>query len=202
MMLDSWNPARRQMAARTTSFGFGRWIARLAAVALVCFLGLGPALGPALGQDDDYALGTGDRLRVTVFGQPDLSGEFEVDSSGRLSLPLAGSLQVVNRSPEEVRQMIVSALQPDYLKDPQVSVQVINYRHFYIIGEVANPGSYPYVGGMRVVNAVAVAGGFTYRADEDDLRITRARGDGSQEQASKGTPVMPGDVIEVTERFF
>jgi protein involved in polysaccharide export with SLBB domain len=168
------------------------------AVIVVCLLGAVPALG----QDDDYALGTGDRLRITVFGQPDLSGEFEVDSSGRLSLPLAGSLAVVDRSPNDVRQMIIAALQPDYLKDPQVSVQVINYRHFYIIGEVANPGSYPYVGGMRVVNAVAVAGGFTYRADESDLRITRARGDGTQEQANKGTLVKPGDVIEVTERFF
>jgi protein involved in polysaccharide export with SLBB domain len=175
-----------------------RCLAMVWAVIVVCLLGAVPALG----QDDDYALGTGDRLRITVFGQPDLSGEFEVDSSGRLSLPLAGSLAVVDRSPNDVRQMIIAALQPDYLKDPQVSVQVINYRHFYIIGEVANPGSYPYVGGMRVVNAVAVAGGFTYRADESDLRITRARGDGKQEQANKGTLVKPGDVIEVTERFF
>jgi len=197
-MLNSWNPAHRRVAAHSATSGLCRWFVRFWALALVCLLGAAPALG----QEGDYALGTGDRLRVTVFGQPDLSGEFEVDSMGRLNLPLAGSLQAVNRSPEDVRQMIITALQPDYLKDPQVSVQVINYRHFYIIGEVANPGSYPYVGGMRVVNAVAVAGGFTYRADEDDLRITRARGDGTQEDASKGTLVMPGDVIEVTERFF
>jgi protein involved in polysaccharide export with SLBB domain len=197
-MLDCCNPVRRRAALPRAVFKAHRCWAMVWAVVVVCLLGAAPALG----EEDDYALGTGDRLRVTVFGQPDLSGEFEVDSSGRLNLPLAGSLEVVNRSPNDVRQMIVAALQPDYLKDPQVSVQVINYRHFYIIGEVANPGSYPYVGGMRVVNAVAVAGGFTYRADEDDLRITRARGDGKQEEATKGTLVMPGDVIEVTERFF
>ena len=175
-----------------------RWLVGVSAIVLICLL----AFGPAAGQEDDYSLGTGDRLRITVFGHPDLSGEFQVDSSGRLKLPLVGSLQVASRTPDDVRRMIVSALQPDYLKDPQVSIQVINYRHFYIIGEVANPGSYPYVGGMRVVNAVAVAGGFTYRAKQKDLLITRAKGDGSQERAGQETPVFPGDVIVVPERFF
>jgi polysaccharide export outer membrane protein len=88
------------------------------------------------------------------------------------------------------------------LKNPQVSVEIINYRPFYIIGEVANPGSYPFVGGMRVINAVAMAGGFTYRAKEQDLFITRAKGNAKQERAGQGTPVFPGDVIEVPERFF
>ena len=175
-----------------------RWLVGSWAIVLICLLGFGPALG----QVEDYSLGTGDRLRVTVFGHPDLSGEYQVDSAGRLKLPLVGSLVVVNRTPDNVKEMIVSALRPDYLKDPQVSVQVINYRHFYIIGEVANPGSYPYVGGMRVVNAVAVAGGYTYRAKQKDMLITRAKGDGQQEPAGQDTAVFPGDVIVVPERFF
>ncbi|HEX9771444.1 MAG TPA: polysaccharide biosynthesis/export family protein [Kiloniellales bacterium] len=167
-------------------------------IVVFCLLGLTSAVG----QDYEYTLGSGDLLRVTVFGHVDLSGEFEVDSTGRISLPLVGDLLVVNRTLDNVEESIVSALKPAYLKNPQVSVEIINYRPFYIIGEVANPGSYPYVGGMRVINAVAMAGGFTYRAKEDDLLITRAKGDGRQERAGQETPVFPGDVIEVQERFF
>jgi len=174
------------------------WLIRSWLIVFVCLLGLSPAAG----QEYEYSLGTGDVLRVTVFGQEDLSGEFEVDSAGRISLPLVGDLLVVNRSLDHVEQLVVAALEPDYLKNPQVSVEIINYRPFYIIGEVANPGSYPYVGGMRVINAVAMAGGFTYRAKEQDLLITRAKGNGQQERAGQETPVFPGDVIEVSERFF
>ena len=141
-------------------------------------------------------------LRVTVFGQEDLSGEFEVNGSGRVQLPLIGELTVIDLTLRDVEKNIVSVLKPDYLKNPVVSVEIINYRPFYIIGEVANPGSYEYVGGMRVINAVAMAGGFTYRAKEEKVLITRAKGTGQQEAANQGTPVFPGDVIEVPERFF
>jgi polysaccharide export outer membrane protein len=170
---------------------------RFAAIALLC-LGWATA---ALAQDYEYTLGTGDQLRVNVFGHTDLSGEFEVDSVGRIALPLIGEFQVINHTVAQVEQIIVSKLKPSYLKNPQVSVEVVNYRPFYIIGEVQNPGSYAYVGGMRVVNAVAMAGGFTYRAKEDDLLITRAGG-GEPERATQVTPVYPGDVIEVPERYF
>lgn len=198
-MLNCWKPARRRRAKPSRARpGRQGWLVGSWAIVLICLLGFGPALG----QEEDYSLGTGDRLRITVFGHPDLSGEYQVDSAGRLKLPLVGSLVVANRTPDNVKDMIVSALRPDYLKDPQVSVQVINYRHFYIIGEVANPGSYPYVGGMRVVNAVAVAGGYTYRAKQKDMLITRAKGDGQQEPAGQDTAVFPGDVIVVPERFF
>lgn len=184
-------PPRARFAAYRSLIGF--W-----AIALISLSGLTSAVG----QEQGYTLGTGDLLRVTVFGHKDLSGEFAVDSTGQITLPLAGNLLVVNRSLDHVEDLIVSALKPDYLKNPQVSVEIVNYRPFYIIGEVANPGSYPYVGGMRVINAVAMAGGFTYRAKQNDLVITRAKGDGSQEQAEQNTPVFPGDVIEVPERFF
>jgi polysaccharide export outer membrane protein len=199
-MFESWSlPGRRRIAE--PSAGKARpygWLIRSWVIVVFWLLGFGPAVG----QVYEYSLGTGDLLRVTVFGHEDLSGEFEVDSGGRISLPLVGDLLVVNRSLDNVEQSIVSALKPDYLKNPQVSVEIINYRPFYIIGEVANPGSYAYVGGMRVINAVAMAGGFTYRAKEQDMLITRAKGGGKQERAGQGTRVFPGDVIEVPERFF
>ncbi len=165
---------------------------------VVCLLGFSPAVS----QVYEYGLGTGDLLRVTVFGQEDLSGEFEVNGSGRVQIPLIGELTVIDLTLRDVEKKIVSVLKPDYLKNPVVSVEIINYRPFYIIGEVANPGSYEYVGGMRVINAVAMAGGFTYRAKEEKVLITRAKGTGQQEAANQGTPVFPGDVIEVPERFF
>ena len=151
---------------------------------------------------DDYILDVGDRLRITVFGHEDLSGEFEVGSAGGVSMPLVGEVKAQGQTVPQLEQRIVEKFKPDYLKDPQVSVEVINYRPFYIIGEVRNPGTYPYVGGMRIVNAIAMAGGFTYRADEDDFLLTRAKGDGKPVEVGPDTRVYPGDVIEVQERFF
>jgi len=199
-MFNHWKLARRPCLAGPTMerFGLKKLLTRSWVVVLVCFLGLSPAAG----QDYEYALGTGDILRVNVFGHEDLSGEFEVDSAGRISLPLVGDLLVVNQSLDHVEQQIVLVLKPDYLKNPQVSVEIINYRPFYILGEVARPGSYPFVGGMRVITAVAMAGGFTYRAKEEDFLLTRAKGNGGQEHVGQEAPVFPGDVIEVPERFF
>ena len=150
-----------------------------------------------------YRLGTGDLLRVTVFGHDDLSGEFQVSSTGDIAMPLIGKVLARDRTPQELEQRVIAKLKPDYLKNPQVSIEVLNYRPFYIIGEVRRPGSYPYVNGMTVVNAVAMAGGFTYRAKEEELFITRAN-DPSKTKvpASQGTSVLPGDVIEIPERFF
>ncbi|MEM7172506.1 MAG: polysaccharide biosynthesis/export family protein [Pseudomonadota bacterium] len=189
-----------------------RRVRDLAGAIVAGSLMFGSVVGSAQGQDSTagqaadanlYHLDTGDQVRVTVFGHDDLSGQFEVDTKGAISFPLIGEVHVVEKTPGEVEQQIVGLLRPDYLKNPQVSVEVTNYRPFYIIGEVANPGSYAYVGGMRVVNAVAMAGGFTYRADEDDLIITRASDPNGQKQAAEqNTIVRPGDVIEVPERFF
>ena len=160
-------------------------------------------VAPAIGQEFEYRLGTGDQIRVTVFGHEDLSGEFEVSSNGEIALPLIGKVVALEHTLREVESAIVGKLKPDYLKNPQVSVEVLNYRPFYIIGEVKNPGSYPYVGGMRIVNAVAIAGGFTYRARESKLLITRAKNPkGKSEPANQTTLVLPGDVIEIPERFF
>ena len=166
------------------------------------------ALAPALtlAQDRDgaeYRLGSGDEVRVTVFGHKDLSGEFTVDGSGMVSLPLVGNVRAGGLSLRSFETNVIKALKPDYLKNPRVSAEVMNYRPFYIIGEVNKPGSYPYVNGMSVVNAVALAGGYTYRARENRLLIIRATDTSREKQpADHDTTVLPGDVIEVPERFF
>lgn len=148
-----------------------------------------------------YRLGSGDQVRVIVFGQPDMTGEYQVDGSGRISFPLVGLIEAGGLTAAELEQRLRDSLDPDYLVNPSVSVEVLTYRPFYIVGEVQNPGSYPFVNGMTVINAVAMAGGFTYRAREDDFYIERA-GSGARQLASPGTKVLPGDVITVRERWF
>ncbi|MBK0398721.1 polysaccharide export protein [Limibaculum sp. M0105] len=156
--------------------------------------------GQALAQSSGYELGRGDRLRINVFGEPDLSGEFEIDGSGALSLPLIGVVQGGGLTSRELESEIARRFSEGYLKNPQVSIEVLNYRPFYILGEVKTPGSYPYREGMTLLNAAALAGGFTYRADADDIRVKR---DGREEaKMPPDTVVQPGDVIRVTERIF
>lgn len=161
------------------------------------------AAAPAPEELTAYKLGSGDKIRVTVFGHEDLSGEFEVDGSGNVSLPLIRNIKAEGLTVRQVEQAITERLSPDYLINPSVSVEVLNYRPFYIYGEVTKPGSYPFVSGMTVVNAVAMAGGFTYRARTGSVRIVRAN-DPQRKPivADKDTPVLPGDVIEVPERYF
>lgn len=183
--------------------GFGRLCSLagcIVAVGAVLLLQLGVL--PVAAQELEYRLGSGDQLRITVFGQTDLSGNFEVGSDGSISMPLIGDVYAAQLTLQELESSIVAKLKPGYLINPQLSVEVASYRPFYIIGEVKNPGSYAYVGGMRVVNAVAMAGGFTYRAREAELLITRAADGGKKESAGQNTLVLPGDVIEVPERFF
>lgn len=151
-----------------------------------------------------YALGPGDRVRLTVFRHEDLSGEFDVDGEGFLAMPLVGEIRGAGLNARQLESQIEGRLKEGgYLVNPQVSVEVLNYRPFYIIGEVNNPGSYAYVNGMTVVNAVALAGGYTYRADQDDIMIKRG-GSAGRPIANVGpsTDVLPGDIIEVPERWF
>lgn len=150
-----------------------------------------------------YKLGPGDALRVTVFRHEDLSGEFSLDGEGFFAMPLVGEIRGGGQTARQLENEIELALKSGgYLVEPQVSIEVLNYRPFYIIGEVNNPGSFEYVNGMTVINAVALAGGFTYRADQDDIVISRGGSSGPEMQAAPDTKVLPGDIIEVTERFF
>lgn len=155
----------------------------------------------ALAQDTDYRLGSGDRVKVIVFGEEDLSGEFELDGGGAFSMPLIGTVRALDQSPRQLEQTIASKLLDGYLRNPRVSIEVLNYRPFYIIGEVNNPGSYPYRVGMTILNAAALAGGFTFRADEDDIEVSRG-GEGEPRVMAPETIVQPGDVIRVNERLF
>ena len=155
------------------------------------------------GEPLGYVLGTGDRVRVTVFGEPDLSGEFEIDATGKVSLPLVGDIRIGGQQLRQSEQIVADRLAQGYLANPRVNIEVLNYRPFYIIGEVNQPGSYPYVNGMSVLTAVAVAGGYTYRAKQDRVIIMRANDPQRRRyRAAPDTPVLPGDVVEVPERLF
>lgn len=151
-----------------------------------------------------YALGSSDRLRITVFGHQDLSGEFEVDGTGSISMPLIGQVKAVGLSTAELEQSIATNLVTGgYILSPRVSAEVINYRPFYILGEVGNPGTYPYTNGLTVQNAVAAAGGFTYRANKKTVFIKSI--DSDREVAYDLNPttlVKPGDTLRIGERIF
>jgi protein involved in polysaccharide export with SLBB domain len=147
-----------------------------------------------------YTLGPGERVRVTVFRHEQLSGEFQVDGSGSVSLPLIGDVPAQDLTTRQLETRIADTLKNEgYLVNPRVSVEVMTYRPFYILGEVNNPGQYEYTNGMTVTNAVALAGGYTYRADGDDIEIRRS---GCAVSADATTQVLPGEVVFVPERFF
>jgi polysaccharide export outer membrane protein len=153
--------------------------------------------------DSAYKLDAGDKLRVIVFGEMDLGGEYEVDGSGFVRLPLIGQLRAGGLAVNEFEDSMKAALEKGYLRDARVSVEVINYRPFYILGQVNRPGEYPYVNGMSVLNAVALAGGYTYRANESNVYIRRrGASEESLAPADQMTRVQPGDIITVRERFF
>jgi len=159
--------------------------------------GAGGAAGSA------YVLGAGDRLRVIVFGEANLSGEFLVNGAGMVSLPLVGEVPAAGSTLDQFRATLEMRLSDGYLEYPRVSAEVLNYRPFYILGEVANSGEYPYIDGLTVINAVARAGGFTYRANQRVVFIKRADTSAEVEVPLTATVrVMPGDTIRVPERFF
>ena len=150
-----------------------------------------------------YTLGTGDQLRINVYGHQDLSGEFEVDGTGAVSLPLIGQVDALGLTTPELETKIVEKLDGDYILNPRVSVEVTNYRPYYVLGEVGSPGEYPYSSGLTVVNAVAAAGGFTYRAKKNVVFIKSANS--NKEVAYRldaSTAVKPGDTLRIEERIF
>lgn len=149
-----------------------------------------------------YTLDSGDRLRVVVFRHDDLSGEFEVDGSGYFAMPLIGEVDAAGLSTRQLEQRIAERLRDGYLVDPQISIEILNFRPFFILGEVNQPGQYPYASGMSVINAVALAGGFTFRARENAIAVQRGGSGAPQVVVTADTPILPGDIIRVPERFF
>ncbi|MGQ4274872.1 polysaccharide biosynthesis/export family protein [Terrihabitans sp. B22-R8] len=170
-------------------------------------LASGPVSGvsssSAVAPTSEYVLGTADKLKIIVFGENDLTGDFEVDSSGAVDFPLVGRVQAAGLTPQGFAAALTTALRSGYLRDPKVSVQVESYRPFFIMGEVTKPGEYPYRNGMNVVSAVATAGGFTYRAQTKSVFLKRAHE--AQERKVTATPdvqIGPGDIVRVPERYF
>ncbi len=161
-----------------------------------------PTVGAGI-TDEHYHLGPGDKLRVTVFGEDDLSGEFIVDGSGQVQLPLVGQVKAAGLTIHEFAKEADAAFENGYLKDPKISVEVENYRPFFIMGEVNKPGEYPYENGLTILGAIALAGGYTYRADDDDVYIRHA---GSTKEvvlpADSTTKIAPGDIVRIAERLF
>jgi polysaccharide export outer membrane protein len=181
----------------------------LTALGLLASLGA-CASGPALPQCDlsrtaaarldGYQLGPGDQLQVTVFRHEPLSGEFTLGATGMVAMPLVGAVAADGLTTRELELAIEHQLRQErYLVDPDVSIQVLTYRPFYILGEVAQPGEYEYVSGMTLVNAVALAGGYTYRADRSSVTTSRGH---CMREATAATRLLPGAIVRVPARFF
>jgi polysaccharide export outer membrane protein len=155
------------------------------------------------GQDSPYRLDSGDRIRVFVYGQPSLSRLYIVDPDGKISVPLIGTISARGKTTTQLQGIIRSRLGSEYVKDPQVSVDIQQNRPFFIFGEVRNAGQYPYVSGMTVETAVAIGGGYTERASDRSFRITRKVDGLVQEIEAPGiAPIRPGDTVYVFERYF
>jgi protein involved in polysaccharide export with SLBB domain len=156
-----------------------------------------------VGSDSEYKLSIGDRIQVIVVGHEDLSGEFLVDGNGQFFMPLIEEVDAAGLNPAELENRVVDRLKPDYLVNPRVNIQVLKYRPYYLMGEVASKGAFPYLAGMTYLKAIAIAGGFTYRAKQDYVFVIRAD-DESFEEAKLpiSDKVQPGDIIRVAERLF
>lgn len=153
--------------------------------------------------ETSYKLGPGDKLRVITFGEERLSGEFTVNERGLVSLPLVGDIRAGGLTLESFSGEVKTALANGYLNNPRVSVEVLNYRPFYILGEVGKPGEYPFINGLTVINAVATAGGFTYRANIHRVFV-RGQNETKEhvESLTSLSSVHPGDTIRIPERLF
>ena len=152
---------------------------------------------------DAYRLGPGDRLKVTVFDHPRSSGDFELDSLGTISYPLLGRVEARGQTIVELQEFLRSELDKKCIVNPRVSVEVLNYRPFYIYGEVNRAGSYPYVIGLTVRRAVAIAGGFTRRAREGSAELVREGTEGTIKLTKEiDDNVLPGDIVRVQRRLF
>ncbi len=153
--------------------------------------------------EQSYVLGPNDKVRLRVYGEQDIAGDYEVDGAGFVSIPLAGRVKAAGLTTRQLERAIASALSKGLLRDPRVNVEVATYRPFFILGEVKRAGEYPYKSGLTVLDAVASAGGYTYRANERKVAIRRA-GSAVEDVYPLDAPVLvyPGDNIRVLERYF
>lgn len=182
-----------------------RW---LTALCLVAALFLGSCAPRQNGYADfkadvPYTLASGDRLRVIVFGQDALSNTYAVDSSGHISMPLIGAVTAQGLTTAALERSVEARLRQGFIREPKVSIEVDAYRPFFILGEVTAAGQYPYINGMTAETAIAVAGGFSPRAEKNRVDLTRVvEGRPVTASVPVSQPVKPGDTIFVKERFF
>ncbi len=155
-------------------------------------------------QSGTYRLGAGDVIRIITFGDQQLSGEFHIDSNGMIAVPLLGYVTAAGLTPSEVQASITQQLAEKQLfHDPSVAVEIVTYRPVFVLGEVSKPGQYPYQPGMTMLTAVAVAGGFTYRALDDYGAVVRVvDGKGTEGRVDRQSLLQPGDVLTIFERHF
>lgn len=172
-----------------------------------CFTEMGPVVSDSM-PTPPAAIGSriqsGDQLKVVVFGEEALSGLYDVSPAGTISMSLVGSIMAAGRTKSELEHALTRAYaNGKFLDEPKITVAVVSYRPFYVLGEVTTPGQFPYKTGLDVLDAVATAGGFTYRASKSTVLIRHA-GDGVWQQYSLAapTPIAPGDIIRVPERYF
>lgn len=150
-----------------------------------------------------YLLGPNDRVRVKVYGEQDITGEYEIDGGGYVSVPLAGRVRAAGRTARQLERAIAAELSKGIIRDPRVNVEIAAYRPFYILGEVKKAGEYPFRNGLTVLDAVASAGGYTYRANENKVYLRRAGSTVEEVYALDApVPVFPGDNIRIPERYF
>ncbi len=165
----------------------------------------GSAAGaPSVAEAAEYRLGSGDGLRLIFYGEDKLNGEYRIGSNGTLALPLIGEVDASGQTLPELQQQIAAAYKKGgFLLDPKVAVEILSYRPFFVLGEVNAPGQYPFIPGMTVRQAIATAKGYTYRAQQSRVMITRWGNAGETAyKLSPGTAVAPGDTIRIPERHF
>jgi polysaccharide export outer membrane protein len=161
------------------------------------------ASGAAAPAEDVYRLGLGDKVRINVFGEPSLSGEFQVSGSGAVTMPLVGDVPAVGKTARELEAALIERFGAGYIKDPKIAVEVYSFRPYFVLGEVQKPGRYPALEGTSLLGAIATAGGFTYRANTKRVFLRRV-GDSKERAVSIDDPlqIMPGDVLRIGERYF
>jgi protein involved in polysaccharide export with SLBB domain len=193
-----------------------RFAARPTFMVVVCLIlagcGAGQNLGPVSEAEQKAIieaaqasprLQAGEKIRVNVYGEASLSGDYQIDPSGFVSLPLAGTLKAAGLTQAELEQALAKKFRNEYLKNPKVTVSVIEFRPFYIIGEIEKPGAYPYTSGLNVLSAIAIAGGTTYRASKSTILIQHPGEAGLREYPlTSAIPILPGDIIRIPQRYF
>jgi len=158
---------------------------------------------PSAAPTGDYKIAPGDVIDIIVYGHNDLSGQYTVNAEGNISMPLVNIVSTIGMSTNDLETRLVEMLRPDYLRNPDVSVKLVSYIPIYVLGEVEKAGSYPYQPNMSVLNAIALAGGYTYRASRKKLIVVRGDDESRQEtKITESATLRPGDTLIIRQRLF